>query len=81
MTTELTIAKSLNQALRTAMEEDSKVLLFGEDIGKLGGVFRVTDGLHKDFGDHRVLDSPLAESGIVGTAIGLAMRGYRPVLE
>ena len=81
MTTELTIAKALNQALRTAMEEDSKILLFGEDIGKLGGVFRVTDELQKDFGDHRVLDSPLAESGIVGTAIGLAMRGYRPVLE
>ncbi len=81
MTTELTIAKALNLALRTAMEEDNRVLLFGEDIGKLGGVFRVTDGLHKDFGEHRVLDSPLAESGIVGTAIGLAMRGYRPVLE
>ncbi len=81
MTAELTIAKALNLALRTALEEDSKVLLFGQDIGKLGGVFRVTDGLHKDFGDHRVMDSPLAESGIVGTAIGLAMRGYRPVLE
>ena len=75
MTTELTIAKSLHQALRTAIEEDSKVLLFGEDSGKPGGVFRVTDGLHNDFGDNRVLDSPLAESGIVGTAIGLAMRG------
>jgi len=81
MTTELTIAKALNLALRLALEEDNKVLLFGEDIGKLGGVFRVTDGLHKDFGEHRVIDSPLAESGIVGTAIGLAMRGFRPVLE
>jgi pyruvate dehydrogenase E1 component beta subunit len=53
----------------------------GEDIGKLGGVFRVTDGLQKDFGEARVIDSPLAESGIVGTAVGLAMRGYRPVVE
>lgn len=81
MPIELTMAKALNLALRTAMEEDNKVILFGEDIGKLGGVFRVTDGLHKDFGEHRVIDSPLAESGIVGAAVGLAMRGYRPVLE
>lgn len=76
-----TIAKALNLALRTSMEQDSRVLVMGEDVGKLGGVFRITDGLQKDFGEHRVLDTPLAESGIVGTAIGLAMRGYRPVCE
>ena len=63
------------------MEQDPKVLLMGEDIGKLGGVFRVTDGLQKDFGEDRVIDTPLAESGIIGTAIGLALRGYRPVCE
>ena len=63
------------------MEGDPKVVLLGEDIGKLGGVFRVTDGLQKDFGESRVMDTPLAESGIVGTALGLAIRGYRPVCE
>ena len=73
--------QALNAGLRKAMERDPKVVLFGEDIGRLGGVFRVTDGLQKDFGEHRVIDSPLAESGIVGTAVGLAMRGYRPVVE
>ena len=67
--------------LRKAMEDHDKVVILGEDIGKLGGVFRITDGLQKDFGEHRVLDTPLAESGIVGTAVGLAMRGYRPVCE
>ena len=77
----LTLAKAINLGLRKAMEADDKVLLMGEDIGALGGVFRVTDGLQKDFGEHRVVDTPLAESGIVGTAIGLAMRGYRPVCE
>ncbi len=77
----MTMAKALNAGLRKAMERDTKVVLFGEDIGRLGGVFRVTDGLQKDFGEHRVIDSPLAESGIVGTAVGLAMRGYRPVVE
>jgi 2-oxoisovalerate dehydrogenase E1 component beta subunit len=76
-----TIAKALNEGLRRAMEDDPKVLVMGEDVGKLGGVFRVTDGLQKDFGEDRVIDTPLAESGIVGTAIGLAMRGYRPVCE
>lgn len=81
MTQVLTLAKAINSGLRAALESDPKVLLFGEDIGQLGGVFRVTDGLQKDFGNRRVIDSPLAESGIVGTAIGLAMRGYRPVLE
>ena len=78
---QLTMAKALNDGLRAAMERDPKVVLMGEDIGKLGGVFRVTDGLQKDFGEDRVFDTPLAESGIVGTAIGLAMRGYRPVCE
>ena len=77
----VTIAKALNLALRAAMERDPKVLVMGEDVGKLGGVFRITDGLQKDFGEHRVLDTPLAESGIIGTAIGLALRGYRPVCE
>ena len=77
----LTLAKALNTGLRAAMEGDPKVLVMGEDVGKLGGVFRVTDGLQKDFGEHRVLDTPLAESGIIGTAVGLAMRGYRPVCE
>ena len=78
---QLTMAKALNEALRKAMEDDPKVIVMGEDVGKLGGVFRVTDGLWKDFGEARVMDTPLAESAIVGTAIGLAMRGYRPVCE
>ena len=77
----MTLAGAINAGLRAAMDRDPKVLLMGEDIGALGGVFRVTDGLHKDFGGDRVMDTPLAESGIVGTAIGLAMRGYRPVVE
>jgi len=77
----ITLAKGLNQGLRAAMEADPKVLMMGEDVGKLGGVFRITDGLQKDFGEDRVIDTPLAESGIIGTAVGLAMRGYRPVCE
>ncbi|MBO1901303.1 alpha-ketoacid dehydrogenase subunit beta [Leucobacter weissii] len=77
----LPIAKAINEGLRAAMAADERVLLMGEDIGPLGGVFRVTDGLQRDFGSARVLDTPLAEAGIVGSAIGLAMRGYRPVLE
>ena len=80
-TTTMTMAKALNEGLRRALEEDKKVLLMGEDIGKLGGVFRITDGLQKDFGEDRVIDSPLAESAIVGTAVGLAIRGYRTVCE
>jgi pyruvate dehydrogenase E1 component beta subunit len=79
--TQLTLAKALNEGLRAAMEKDDKVIIMGEDVGKLGGVFRVTDGLQKDFGEARVMDTPLTESGIVGTAIGLAIRGYRPVCE
>jgi pyruvate dehydrogenase E1 component beta subunit len=74
-------SKALNAGLRKAMEDDDRVLLMGEDIGKLGGVFRVTEHLQRDFGEKRVLDTPLAESGIVGTAIGLAMAGFRPVIE
>jgi len=71
----------MNEGLRRALDSDPKVMIMGEDVGRLGGVFRVTDGLQKDFGEHRVIDTPLAESGIVGTAIGLALRGYRPVCE
>jgi pyruvate dehydrogenase E1 component beta subunit len=79
--TQLTFARAINSGLRKSLENDPKVVLMGEDIGTLGGVFRVTDGLQKDFGKHRVVDTPLAESGIVGTAVGLAYRGYRPVVE
>jgi pyruvate dehydrogenase E1 component beta subunit len=77
----LTLSRAINSGLRRALEDDEKVVLLGEDIGTLGGVFRVTDGLQRDFGDRRVMDTPLAESGIIGTAVGLAMRGYRPVCE
>jgi 2-oxoisovalerate dehydrogenase E1 component beta subunit len=79
--TAMTLAKAINESLRTSLEADPKVLVMGEDVGKLGGVFRITDGLQKDFGEQRVIDTPLAESGIIGTAIGLALRGYRPVAE
>jgi pyruvate dehydrogenase E1 component beta subunit len=78
---ELPMAKALNAGLRQALADDPKVLLMGEDIGPLGGVFRVTEGLQAEFGKDRVVDTPLAESGIIGTAIGLALRGYRPVCE
>ena len=79
--TTMPISRALNAGLRAAMAASDRVLLMGEDIGKLGGVFRVTEGLQAEFGDRRVLDTPLAESGIVGTAIGLAMAGFRPVIE
>jgi 2-oxoisovalerate dehydrogenase E1 component beta subunit len=79
--TRITLSRALNEGMRRSLEADPKVMIMGEDVGKLGGVFRVTDGLQKDFGDDRVMDTPLAESGIVGTAIGLALRGYRPVCE
>ena len=78
---DMPIAKAINAGLRKAMSEDSKVLVFGEDVAQLGGVFRVTEGLHAEFGHSRIFNSPIAESGIVGTAIGLAMRGYRSVVE
>ena len=81
MSQSMTLAKALNLGLRRSLQADPKVLLAGEDIGKLGGVFRITEGLQAEFGPNRVIDSPLAESGILGTAVGLAMRGYRPVVE
>ncbi|MTD54371.1 alpha-ketoacid dehydrogenase subunit beta [Amycolatopsis pithecellobii] len=75
------MAQALNAALRDALKEDERVLVFGEDVGTLGGVFRVTDGLSRDFGEDRCFDTPLAEAGIIGHAIGLAMGGFRPVVE
>ena len=80
-TSTVTMTKALNAALRDALAEDPTVVIFGEDVGPLGGVFRVTDGLHAQFGEERIWDSPLAESGIVGTAIGMAIYGMRPVVE
>lgn len=77
----LTLVQAINLALIQEMEEDSRVLLLGEDVGPNGGVFRVTEGLHQRFGGDRVVDTPLAESGIIGTAIGLAMAGLRPIPE
>ncbi len=77
----LTLVQAINLALVQEMERDDRIILLGEDVGLNGGVFRVTEGLHKRFGGHRVVDSPLAESGIIGTAIGLAMAGLRPIPE
>lgn len=76
-----TMAQALNQALRDSMTEDDNVVVFGEDVGTYGGVFRITDGLTKDFGESRCFDTPLAESGIVGFALGMTLEGYRPVVE
>lgn len=80
-TVEMSIAKAINAGLRRAMQENSKVLVFGQDVAQLGGVFRVTDGILDEFGPNRIFNSPIAEAGIVGTAIGLAMRGYSSVAE
>ena len=80
-TASLTMAQALNTALRDAMREDPNVLVMGEDVGTLGGVFRITDGLAAEFGEHRCLDTPLAEAGILGSAVGMAMYGLRPVVE
>lgn len=78
---QLTMGKALTAGLRSAMARDDRVVIMGEDIGRLGGVFRITDGLLGEFGAKRVIDTPLAESGIMGTAVGLAYRGFRPVVE
>jgi len=77
----ITMAQALNAALRDALEEDDSVVVFGEDVGTLGGVFRITDGLAEAFGADRCFDTPLAESGIIGFAVGMAMGGFRPVVE
>ena len=79
--TTLSLGKALNRGLHRALADDPKVMVMGEDVGVLGGVYRITDGLQAEFGAHRVVDTPLAESAILGTAIGLAFRGYRPVCE
>jgi 2-oxoisovalerate dehydrogenase E1 component beta subunit len=78
---DVTMAQALNAALRDALAADERVVVFGEDVGPLGGVFRVTDGLSRDFGDERCFDTPLAEAGIVGFALGMAIGGFRPVVE
>src|SRR5690606_3629603 len=78
---QLTMVQAINQALAQAMEADERVMVLGEDVGKNGGVFRATEGLQQRFGEHRVVDTPLAESAIIGTSIGLALNGMRPVAE
>lgn len=77
----VTMAKAINLSLRDALQHDPDTLVFGEDVGTLGGVFRITDGLQKEFGEERVFDTPLAESAIIGISVGLAMRGFRPIPE
>src|SRR5437870_12857135 len=77
----LNLVEAINLALRQEMQKDERVILLGEDIGLNGGVFRVTDGLQKQFGPDRVIDTPLSESGIIGSSIGLAMAGMRPIPE
>src|SRR5215831_8416189 len=79
--TAVTLGKSLNLALHDALQNDDRVVLFGEDVGKLGGVFRITDGLQEEFGNERVFNTPLAEATIAALALGMAMKGFRPVAE
>jgi 2-oxoisovalerate dehydrogenase E1 component beta subunit len=80
-TQKLTMVQAVTDAMATMMREHDDILVLGEDVGKNGGVFRATDGLEAEFGDKRVIDTPLAESGIIGTSIGLAMNGFRPIAE
>ena len=79
--TEMNLVQAIRSGLRGALQQDENVLVMGEDVGQLGGVFRVTQGLQKEFGADRVLDTPLTETGILGTAIGMALHGLRPVSE
>jgi len=79
--TEMNVAQAINAALDQALGVDERVVLFGEDVGTTGGVFRVTDGLQERFGSERVIDAPVAESGIVGAALGMAIAGLKPVVE
>jgi len=81
MTTTMTLAKAITSGLDKVLETNDKSLLMGEDIGRLGGVYRITDGLIGKYGEHRVIDSPLGEAGIVGTAVGMALRGFSPLVE
>ncbi|MFK3836699.1 alpha-ketoacid dehydrogenase subunit beta [Microbacterium sp. NPDC087868] len=81
MTTTMTLAKAITSGLDKVLESNGKSLLMGEDIGRLGGVYRITDGLIDKYGEHRVIDSPLGEAGIVGTAVGMALRGFSPLVE
>ncbi|MFB8734371.1 hypothetical protein ACEQPO_11745 [Bacillus sp. SL00103] len=78
---QMTMIQAITDALRTELKNDENVLVFGEDVGKNGGVFRATEGLQKEFGEDRVFDTPLAESGIGGLAIGLGLQEFRPVME
>lgn len=80
-TQKLSLVQAVTDGLRTVMKEQAEVLILGEDVGKNGGVFRATEGLQKEFGEDRVIDTPLSEAGIVGTAIGLAINGFVPVVE
>ena len=77
----LTMIASVNDGIRTAMREDPRVVVFGEDVGKKGGVFGATDKIQQEFGESRCFDTPLSEDGIVGAAIGMAMNGLRPIAE
>ena len=77
----LNIIQAVNDALRTEMRRDHAIVVLGEDVGRFGGVFRATQGLFDEFGEGRVIDTPLAETGIVGTALGMALYGLRPVAE
>src|SRR4029450_5315433 len=79
--TEWTMSGALNRALRDALEDDRRVLVFGEDVGRSGGVFRVTDGLQAAFGDSRGFDTPISEAGVAGAAVGLAFAGWKSVVE
>ena len=80
-TKQMTLIQAINDGMRLMLEEDDRTIILGEDIGKNGGVFRATEGLQEQFGDDRVVDTPLSEAGIIGTSIGLAVNGFRPVAE